>query len=217
MPLFRVENAAASTGGVFLLPYPFVDWFSQAILGAVAEMCNPRNWVGSSTEEIEYAVRESNRMLEGFKVLAFNPFPIGLIIPFSGGDAPPGYLLCDGGSYATEDYPELFAVVGYTYGGSSSNFNVPNLVNRMAVGSGDDYSLGVSGGEANHTLSESEIPSHAHTIPTTATTLAVEPGEVTVLTPIPFFNTYTGNTGGGEAHNNMPPFLALSHCIYAGR
>ena len=37
-----------------------------------------------------------------------------------------GWLLCDGSSYSTTDYPDLFAVIQYTYGGSGDNFNVPN-------------------------------------------------------------------------------------------
>jgi len=215
--IFRVENATASTGGVFLLPFPAVDWFSWAILGAVTEMSNPRNWVGSSEEEINYAVQEANRMLANFKVLNFNPFPPGIILPFASDTAPAGYLLCDGGSYLAADYPELFAVTGYSFGGSGANFNVPNLINRVVVGSGDDYSLGATGGESTHTLDVTEIPSHSHTIPLTATTLAVEPGEVTVLTPVPFFTQDTGNTGGGGAHNNLQPYQATNYVIYAGR
>lgn len=217
MPTFRVENATASTGGVFLLPFPAVDWFSWAILGAVTEMTEPANWVGSSEEEIDYAVREARRMLANFKVLGFNPFPVGLVLPFAGDTPPDAYLLCDGGDYATADYPELFSVVGYSFGGASDRFNVPSLGSRSVVGSGGGFSFGSSGGEASHTLDASEIPSHAHTIPLTATTLAVEPGEVTVLTPVPFFTQNTGDTGGGSSHNNMPPYLTLSYCIYAGR
>jgi microcystin-dependent protein len=217
VPLFRVENATTSTGGIFLLPYPLVDWFAQAILGAVTEMSNRDNWVGSSSEEIDYAVRESNRMLEDFKLLAFNPFPIGLILPFGGSAAPDGYLLCDGAEYAAAAYPELFSIVGYTYGGAGDNFNVPQLENRVPIGGGDDYALGAAGGESTHVLTTGEMPSHSHTIGATITTLVLEPGEVTALTPIPIIDAFTGNTGGGDAHNNLQPYLAVSYVIYAGR
>lgn len=217
MPLFRVENSTASTGGVFLLPFPAVDWFSWAILGAVTEMANKDNWVASSQEEIDYAVREANRMLADFKVLNFNPFPVGMIFPYSSAVAPAGYLLADGAGYDPVDYPELFTVIGYSFGGSDDSFNVPNLINRVAVGSGDDYAVGVSGGEATHTLTEGEIPSHAHSIQATITTLVLEPGEVPALTPIPLISAFTGNTGGGDSHNNMQPFIAVAYVIYAGR
>jgi microcystin-dependent protein len=42
-------------------------------------------------------------------------------------DAPPdGWLVRNGGLYATEDYPNLFAVIGYTYGGADAFFNIPD-------------------------------------------------------------------------------------------
>jgi len=217
MPIFKVENSTASTGGVFLLPYPSVDWFSWAILGAVSEMTKRENWVGSSNEEIDYAWRESNRMLEGFKVLAFNPFPIGLILPFGSDTPPEGYLLCDGDTIAIADYPELFSVVGHSFGGSGDDFFVPDLRGKTVISFSGGFPFLSSGGETDHTLTESEIPSHSHTIPLTATTLAVEPGEVTVTTPVPFFTSNTGDTGGDGEHNNMQPFLSLAYIIYAGR
>ncbi|MCP4340189.1 MAG: tail fiber protein [Desulfobulbaceae bacterium] len=38
---------------------------------------------------------------------------------------PAGYLLMTGQALVTTDYPRLFAVLGYTYGGSGLSFNVP--------------------------------------------------------------------------------------------
>ena len=42
-----------------------------------------------------------------------------------------GWLLCDGTSYSTTDYPDLFAVIGYIFGGSNSQFNVPNCSGKF--------------------------------------------------------------------------------------
>lgn len=53
--------------------------------------------------------------------------PVGVIQAFSGTTIPRGFLLCNGASYKTTDYPELFDIIGYTYGGSDGTFNVPNL------------------------------------------------------------------------------------------
>lgn len=36
-------------------------------------------------------------------------------------------IKCDGAEYLTSEYPELFEVIGYTYGGSGDYFRVPNL------------------------------------------------------------------------------------------
>lgn len=65
----------------------------------------------------------------------FSTAPIGVIQAFSGQTAPHGYLLCDGASYKVADYSDLYAVIGNTYGGDSTNFNVPNLVDKFIQGS----------------------------------------------------------------------------------
>lgn len=57
--------------------------------------------------------------------------PTGALLSFAAGDAPDGFVNCDGTSYRTEEYPALFAVIGYTYGGSGENFNVPNVVENI--------------------------------------------------------------------------------------
>lgn len=65
----------------------------------------------------------------------FSNAPIGVIQAFSGTTAPHGYLLCNGASYKVADYPDLYAVIGNTYGGDTENFNVPNLVDKFIEGS----------------------------------------------------------------------------------
>lgn len=61
--------------------------------------------------------------------------PLGTVLSFAGSTAPNGYLLCDGKSYAVADYEDLYAVIGNTYGGDSTNFNVPNLIDKFIQGS----------------------------------------------------------------------------------
>ena len=65
----------------------------------------------------------------------FSTAPLGTVLSFAGQIAPHGYLLCDGASYKVADYPHLYAVIGNTYGGDSTNFNVPNLVDKFIQGS----------------------------------------------------------------------------------
>lgn len=59
-------------------------------------------------------------------VLGAATIPTGLVAPFPGSVAPVGWLICDGTSYLTATYPQLFGVTGYNYGGSLGNFNVPD-------------------------------------------------------------------------------------------
>jgi microcystin-dependent protein len=103
--------------------------------------------------------------------------PIGSILDFAGSVAPAGFLLCFGQSVATATYPNLFAVIGYTYGGSGANFSIPDLrgivcagrddmggsnANRLNNWGGTNVNLGAFGGEATHVLSVSELASHQH-------------------------------------------------------
>jgi microcystin-dependent protein len=80
--------------------------------------------------------------------------PTGAIQMWSTGTAPTGYLLCNGSSVSTSTYATLFAVVGYTFGGSGGSFSLPNYTNRMPYGT----TIGATGGSANATL-----VSHTHT------------------------------------------------------
>ena len=48
----------------------------------------------------------------------------------------PGFIECDGRSLDKALYGDLFAVIGYTYGGSGANFNVPDYRNRKLTGCG---------------------------------------------------------------------------------
>jgi microcystin-dependent protein len=91
--------------------------------------------------------------------------PAGIINQYGGSVAPDGYLLCNGQSVSTGAYPALFAAIGYTYGGSGSSFNIPNLQNRVPVGKGTDTefdTLGETGGSKTHILTVDEVPSHTH-------------------------------------------------------
>ena len=88
-------------------------------------------------------------------------------------------------------------------------------VNRVRVGAGDLYQLGDEFGEAEHTLTVDEMPSHRHewAVPRTSAS-----GSVTTGTGIPpHNNTQSGNNvsqptgyiGGGSAHNNLQPSYAV--------
>jgi len=217
MPTFKIGSGVGDNYATFLFPVPDVDWFKSALFGALFEMTNPDNWIEMGDVAVSFAVEESARMIANYKYMAFNPFPIGMVFPFAGGTAPDGYKVCNGDTYSAADYPELFAAIGYTFGGGADDFQVPNLVNRVVVGSGGDFSLADVGGEQAHQLTESELASHVHSIGATITTPVLEPGEVPALTPIPIITSNTGSAGSDVPHNNMQPYQALNYIIYAGR
>lgn len=63
--------------------------------------------------------------------------PPGTVSVFAGAANPPGWLPCDGSSYSTTGlFAALFAAIGYTWGGSSGTFRVPDLRGMFVRGSG---------------------------------------------------------------------------------
>jgi microcystin-dependent protein len=90
--------------------------------------------------------------------------PPGVTVPYGGTVAPAGYLLCQGQAVSRATFANLFGVVGTRFGAGdgSTTFNVPNMVDRFAVGAGAAYTSGASGGAAGVTLTTAMLPSHTH-------------------------------------------------------
>lgn len=93
--------------------------------------------------------------------------PVGGLVPYAGGTAPSGYLLCDGAQVSRVTYKSLFDVIGTAYGtgNGTTTFNVPDLRQRFPLGkaaSGTGATLGDTGGAIDHTHTGG---SHTHTIP----------------------------------------------------
>jgi microcystin-dependent protein len=66
-----------------------------------------------------------------------NSISIGTIIPYCGSTAPIGWLICNGGTFNSEEYPLLANLVGNTYSASSgTTYYLPDLRGRAPIGSG---------------------------------------------------------------------------------
>lgn len=102
---------------------------------------------------------------------------------------PTGWLLCDGSN------------------------NTPDLRDRFIVGAGSSYSVGATGGEATHTLTVAEIPSHSHTVSIggAANLANFYSGGYRFCSnaAISTNNFSSSSVGSGSAHENRPPYYAL--------
>ena len=127
--------------------------------------------------------------------LTVDGFVSGMIILWSGAaDAiPTGFVLCDG------------------------NNSTPNLSGRFVVGydaSNSDYDVDDTGGSESVTLTVNQIPAHTHNINLAVRAFYQEPRNFGVGTDGSANNSEdTGSTGGGQSHENRPPFYALCYIM----
>ena len=128
-----------------------------------------------------------------------NVISTGMIIMWSGSVAtiPTGWVLCDGNN-STPDLRDKFIVGAKQDDGGIAKSNVKG-------------SLLQTGGAHEHTLAESEMPSHTHSY--TRNSNGPGAGEVTGLLSFNPTSPTTGATGGDGAHENCPPFYALAYIM----
>ena len=177
-------------------------------------------------------------------LIASTELPVGTIVPFAGTTIPSGYMACDGSAISRTTYAELYNAIGTTYGSGNgtSTFNLPDLNGRFLLGLNSSHALASTGGAETVTLTKEQIPSHNHTASLNndgshthlfwfgganggnggqiacgngrwgqdkggdISSGGHNHGGITV-----------GNTGGGQAHENMPPFLATYYIIKVAR
>lgn len=151
---------------------------------------------------------------------------IGEIRMFAGNFAPVGWLFCQGQTLAISDYDALFNLIGTTYGGDGqTTFALPDLSSRIPVHQGANYPLGARGGAETVTLDVRHLPPHSHQA------FASSSPAVTALPMDATWggaarSAYSGSApstalsgaslmpaGGGQPHENMPPFLAVNFII----
>ena len=140
--------------------------------------------------------------------------------------APRGWAFTDGQILPINQNQSLYSLLGTTYGGDGrTSFALPDLRSRTPIHRSDGHTLGQKSGAETVTLTAAEIAAHTHAAvavsqpgdqrspdnhylasdiayrsPEAANATALRSGTVT-------------NAGGGQAHNNMQPYLTLSFCI----
>ena len=157
---------------------------------------------------------------------------------FGGNFAPRGWALCDGQLLTISGNQALFSLLGTIYGGDGrTTFGLPELRGRapMHKGTGPGLTprnIGVKTGSENVTVAVSQMPAHSHSVTNlqatgnaadtsdpTGNSLAManvyrnEPPNVEMSAGSISVSGTAGNTGGGQSHANMPPYLAVNFII----
>ncbi|EDM38502.1 phage Tail Collar [Pedobacter sp. BAL39] len=156
-------------------------------------------------------------------------FPVGGIVAFYGEKVPDHWLLCDGKPVDHSLYPDLYRLLG-------GEKRLPDLRGRFLVGAGSKYSLGDMGGVDELSLNVDQMPQHDHQIKAVKSYESpfkeVNMGwarEESLRGGVygtdrdngadKYFvtrsNSPVKSEGGGKAHENRPPYLAVNYIIRA--
>lgn len=216
---------------------------------ALSRVENPQSWIDYTRDPVDdiSSVDEDliDELIAAANLAIITP-EVGFIKPYITTSPPDNTIPCDGGTYNREDYPLLYAVIDSTFIVDSDHFTTPNLQGLVLIGAGTNgastFTLGDTGGEYEHTLDTSEIPSHAHSqdnptvidpshshvesaaIPTAILIGAGVPAPSALpsisstapaLTGISVLAGSIHNTGGDGPHNNIQPFGVVKYCVQA--
>lgn len=207
---------------------PDSDDFEAAFKGALLLLAEPYNWEQFGAATPSQCAALFDTAYDEYVQKGASFCMIGAILPICTDDTPAHMLLCDGSTYNRTSYPLLYEAIAAALKIDADTFTVPDLRSRFILGASSADFLDI-GGESEHTLTTDEMPAHSHTdlghihsYSENPTAVAVSPGEVPFALPsIPFTgSTSNGNanltsTGGGTAHNNMPPYLVLKYAVIA--
>jgi microcystin-dependent protein len=138
----------------------------------------------------------------------YDATPIGTVVYFAASAAPVGWFECYGQSLDKTLYKPLFDVIGYTYGGSGNNFNLPDLRGQFVRGW--DHGAGVDSGRAFGSSQDDAFKSHAHGFSLPDGTVGGGDAYASTYTRI---NDYGRTTGAEGDTETRPKNVALLPCI----
>lgn len=178
---------------------------------------------------INYIIAE-----QGLYQMADDPY-LGEIRLYVGSTVPNYWLPCDGRSLPVMSNSALYSLLGNSYGGNSTNFNIPDLRGRVPVSQGTSsgmYPVGNKGGEETQILTSTQMTLHTHSATAAmqvysgvgdsntpnGTYPAVNPQRGNEFTGSGTNNSVLGNvntyiSGAGFPVSNIQPYCALQYII----
>lgn len=186
-----------------------------AILGQILELTEAHNWEQLTGISVADTIAIWETIYLQFSQGTF--CMIGAIVSMLNDSTPDNMLLCDGSNFAKADYPELYDVLPAALIVDPATGSVPDLRDLFVLSAGVTYAPLDTGGAEDHTLTVAELPAHDHLYDKETFNIDVESVGIPDPTGVglPHIPTLTSSTGGGDAHNNMPPYFALKYVVIA--
>lgn len=186
-----------------------------AIFGAILELTRTYNW-----ENVDgVPENEMVTLFEGIydEFVSEQNWMIGSLVHYVTNSPPNGVLACDGTQYLRVDYPILYADLPPSLIVDPDNFITPTIEDVFMLAAGTSYLPEDVGGVSEHTLTESEMPSHVHQSPYPNIAIDIKsvgsPNLESASNPPTYLPTQS--TGGDSPHENMPPYVAWKVGIIA--
>ena len=209
-------NALDAQGEEFVSRSVYLSGFSYAVILSALSLATSRfAWQVGGFPPTDAEWNTIDERVSRATDEVFQNMQIGSVVPLMLDVIPEMFLLCDGGTYARVDYPLLYAVLPAALIIDADTFNVPNMADLAVIGTSLTHPHLSIGGESEHTLTEPEMPSHAHLYTPPVGDIDLE--DVGAPTPAASvgISTLTSSAGGDQPHNNMQPYIALYWCVVA--
>ena len=173
--------------------------------------------------DIQNDITDIQTDITNINIALTDNMPIGSMMMYPTAIVPNSkWNICEGQTLATALYPDLFSVVGYSFGGAGAFFSLPDMRSKFIVGydaiAAPEYQIiGQGGGQDSVTItsSESGLRPHSHTASFSGSSLPIhshgiwaDPGDgvgsgAIDLTPESGSPYYDGANGGGYSGSGL--------------
>lgn len=151
---------------------------------------------------------------------------VGEISLFADNQLRENHVWADGSTINPATWPDLAAyaaTAGWEADSGTGWYKTPNLQGCFLLPSSSEYAVNTTGGEKEHTLTVDEMPAHTHATSISFRTMYMSNDEGAARKSGDLIteggsgiNSYVSEpAGGGQPHNNMPPYYVVTAQIRA--